>query len=239
MTRASDEPHGKASRYEALVILIACLMASAGVVASVWSVPFVPTNDGPQALLLAHIDAHYDDPGSIFPLQLTRGLGLSGRGFMFLYAPLEGIPWPNGVRVAQALMLLGFAWGVAALTRALDRRFTYKSLLGFVLCSSWPFYMGFWAFCVASVVGLWVLAAVVAVHRPSRIAKLAISIGLACELLCHPVMGVVTFVAVALVVLSRHFPVTVTGRKALTSDAIWLLVSGLPHLIVFGVMRGA
>ena len=65
----------------------ASLLACVGVVWAIWSVPLVMTNDGPEAVLTAHMEARYDDPGSIFARQYAVGFGLSGRGYSISIAP--------------------------------------------------------------------------------------------------------------------------------------------------------
>lgn len=219
--------------------MLLCVLLSLAVVWSIWSVPLVFSNDGPQAVLLAHIDAHYDDPGSIFPAQFDRGLGLSGRGFMFLYGPLEGLGWPTALRLCQVVMVLGFAWGAALLSRSLHGRFTYRSLAGFAIALNWPFYMGFYAFCVASGVTLWILALTTSRPKLSAIHKLGISVALLCALLCHPVMGTVGLGLVLLIVAARRWPERRTSGRAAVTDGLWLLLTSIPNMVVFALMGGA
>ena len=50
--------------------LVGFVVVSALVVGSFFVVPYLPTNDGPQAIFSAHVENHFGDPGSIFPRQL-------------------------------------------------------------------------------------------------------------------------------------------------------------------------
>ncbi len=231
------------SRYRALeprLTLLFAVLASLGVVWSIWSVPIVLSNDGPQAVLLAHIDAHYDDPGAIYPAQFDRGLGFSGRGFMFVYGPLSSVlGWLDALRATQVLILLVFAWGTLMLARAVSGAFTPKGLLGFVLTFNWPFYMGFYAFSVASALVPWVLWFTVSHRELSKIHRAGISVALVCVLLCHPVVSVVAVVAVGSIVVARLLSRREKSRRVWLAEAAWLLVTLLPHVAVFVVMMTA
>jgi hypothetical protein len=225
---------------------LAALLACAGVVWAIWSVPFVLTNDGPEAVLTAHMEAHYDDPGSIFAQQYSVGFGLSGRGFSVLYRPIAALlPFPTSLRVSQLvivlLLALGFAWLCRALAPARSARFA--PLLGFAIAFSWPFYMGFFAFTIAMAVGLMILAFVVSRKEGlTRVEMAAVSTALLVQLFLHGFAVLITLSLVTLVVLTRlvmqraSAPAPSWRRTALI-DGAWLAISALPSLLVILVMR--
>lgn len=223
---------------------LASLLACLGVFWAIWSVPLVMTNDGPQAVLIAHMESHYDDPGSIFARQFTVGFGLSGRGFSLLYAPVAALfSWPNSLRVSQLVIVLALALGVGWLCKAIGSSARFASLLGFVIAFSWPFYMGFWAFSIAMAVGLMVLAYVVSKSDGlTPIQKAAVSTAILVQLVLHGFAVLITLALVALVVLTRLAMTRTTApaaewRKRLAGEGAWLAVTFLPSVLVFLVMR--
>ncbi len=211
----------------------ALALLSIALVAVVFRVPLWLSNDGPQAVLAGHIDQHYGEPDSVYAKQFSLGLGLSGRGFVWLYQPLaSALGWPHALHVAQAVMLLAFAGGVAALSRAVHGRWTYGAVLGFALAFAWPFFMGFYAFYCGIAAGLWVLALAAASPTPSPGRKWILSLLSTLLLAIHPFAAAVIFGLWALVVLdrARRDP---DRSVALGSAARWLGLTALPFGLVF------
>ena len=232
--------------HERTALWLACLLGCVGVVWTIWSVPLVMTNDGPVAVLTAHMEAHYDDPGSIYARQFAIGFGLSGRGFSFLYRPLAALfSWPTSLRVSQLIMVLSSAFGVGALCRAVSGKVRSAALLGFVVAFSWPFYMGFWAFTIAMAFGLMVLAFVVSRGDGlTRIEKAAVSTALLVQLVLHGFAVIITLTLVGLVVMTRAAMLRKSTppaewHRATLLEAVWLAVAALPSVAVFLVMRTA
>jgi hypothetical protein len=225
------------------VLIAVCALACLGVLWAIWSVPLVMTNDGPQAVLTAHMESHFDDPDSIFARQFTVGFGLSGRGFSLVYRPIaELASFPNSLRVAQALVVLALAFAVVWLSAAISGGVGWSSPLGFSLAFSWTFYMGFYAFALATALGLAVLAFVVSrTERLSLLARAAISTALLVQLFMHGFAVFVTLILVTLVVGARslaqrraHHP---DWRRDATADLLWLGASCLPSVAVVLIMR--
>jgi hypothetical protein len=229
-----------------VVQALAALVACAGVAWAIWSVPFVMTNDGPEAVLTAHMEAHYDDAGSIFAQQYSVGFGLSGRGFSVLYRPIAALlSFPASLRVSQLvivlLLALGFAWLCKALAPARTARLA--PLLGFAIAFSWPFYMGFFAFTISMAVGLMILAFVVAKKEGlTLIEKAAVTTALLVQLFLHGFAVFLTFSLVALVVLvrlllQRKSTPPLSFRRSALGEGAWLAISALPSVLVVLVMR--
>ncbi len=126
---------------------------------TVWIVPYLPTNDGPEWVYATHMENHYADPGSPYPEVYVPALQFAARGFTALYDPLEAMfGWQRGLQVALTIVVLASAWAFAVMVVALDRRRWPLAFLGFPLALSWPFYMGFWAFSLGTALGFVVIA---------------------------------------------------------------------------------
>ncbi|MBK9002274.1 MAG: hypothetical protein IPM35_41695 [Myxococcales bacterium] len=222
------------------ISLLGCL----GVYWAISSVPLVLTNDGPEAVLTAHMEAHYDDPDSIFARQYSVGFGLSGRGFSVLYRLASlGFSWPASLRVSQWVVVASLAVAVIWLTKAVSGAPRFVSLLGFAIAFSWPFYMGFFAFAVSMAVGLMVLAFVVGKSGGlTRLEKAAVSTALLVQLFLHGFAVFISLALVAMVVLTRALMRRQSEprrawRRATLLEIAWLVATTLPSVAVLLWMR--
>ena len=137
------------------------VLASASVVtvALVWMTPYLPTNDGPESVLVTHIVAHYADPGSIFPQLVAPNVPVTSRGFDLLYAPLAELAgWSVALRLYLSALVLAQAWAFVALACAFGRPRPWEGLLGFPLAYSWVLYMGFFSFAAGQALALTLIA---------------------------------------------------------------------------------
>ncbi|MDB4935253.1 MAG: hypothetical protein JWP87_2225 [Labilithrix sp.] len=212
--------------------LVCMLVASVGLVASLWVVPYIPTADGPQHVLSAHIENHFSDAGSPYPDYYRVLPQYAGKGFSLVFGPLESmLPWRLALRLTLSLMALAFAWGFALVVLALDGARAEKrrpiAMLGFLIALPWALYMGFFAFVIGTTLGLYTLAFVL--HRPpataARHALLAFLLLL--QGVCHVFTAILTGAVVA-VLLVADAPagarLRAVGRAALASaPAIGLL----------------
>jgi hypothetical protein len=210
---------------------LACmLVASIGLVMCVWAVPYIPTADGPQHVLSAHIENHFSDPGSIYPEYYRILPQYAGKGFSLLYGPLESmLPWRTALSLALSIIALAFAWGFAlfvlALGAARERRAT--SLLGFLVALPFPLYMGFFPFMVGGTVGVYTLAYVVR-RPPATLARSAVvAFLLLAQGVCHAFTAVMTGAVVAVFVVTgaaRGSRLVAAGRMALVGAPLAALV---------------
>src|SRR4051794_36828595 len=101
---------------------LACMaIASAALVYSLWVVPYIPMQDGPQHILSAHIENHYSDAGSLYPQFYTVLPQFAGKGFALVFGPLEAIfEWRLALRLTLSFFALAFAWGFALVVLSLD-----------------------------------------------------------------------------------------------------------------------
>jgi hypothetical protein len=203
-TVTPSAPPGPPSRAETLAHGLVLLALSALLVRSVWVVPYLPTNDGPQHVLSVVMGNHFDDPGAIYPHMLTRLPEFAYRGFSALFAPLErALGWRDGLRCALSVMVLNLAWGFAAMVNALDPRRRAVAALGFPLALCWPLYMGFFAFVTGTGLGLWVLAFVLSRPTLGARSRALVGLGLLAQAVAHVFTASLTGALVAGVLLLR------------------------------------
>jgi hypothetical protein len=204
-------------------------------VASLWIIPYLPTNDGPESILAVHIENHFGDPGTIYSQVFEPTPQFAGRGFTVLFEPLEEVlGWQRGLQVALSVLVLVPAWGFVALVRAVDRRRLPIAFLGFPLALSWSLYMGFFAFVLSSGVGLFIVAASLA--RPTAARRALLAALLLLQAFLHMFPAILTGLVVALVLVvnaPREERLRECGRVAL----IGLPAAGLT-LAAFLIARG-
>jgi hypothetical protein len=210
---------------------LACmLIASVGLVYSLWVVPYIPTMDGPQHVLSAHIENHYSDPGSLYP-EFYRVLPqYAAKGFALVFGPLESmLPWRVALRVTLSLIALAFAWGFALLVLTLDRNRRPTALLGFVIVLPWPLYMGFFPFVVGTTVGLYTL--VYGLRRPpaTTVRCAVLSLLLLAQAVCHVFTAILTGAVVAVLAV-----VAAPAGKRLREAGKMALI-GAPAAAVLGL----
>jgi hypothetical protein len=155
------------------VLLAAIAFAAAGPA-------YIPTHDGPQHVYAVHVANHLGDAARGWSQWFEIARPVTSLGFAALFGPLDlWLPWPTALRCALAA--LGVFWAIAvwALARALHPQ---RAWLGMALGGAafgWTFYMGFFAFHIATSMGLLVLAWAIAARpvTPGRIALLALLLG--------------------------------------------------------------
>ncbi len=216
--------------------LVGLLFLSLLTVGSLWVVRYLPTNDGPESVLAVHIENHFGDPGTIYRDVFRPAPQFAGRGFTILYEPLEDLlGWQRGLSVALSVLVLVNAWGLVALVRAVAPGRLPLAFLGFPLALSWPLYMGFFAFVLASGVGLFILGASL---RPlTTMRRVVLGAALLLQAFLHMFPAILTGL-VMLVVLTTAAP-----RGERRKEALKVAAMGTPAallvLAAFLVARGA
>lgn len=194
-------------------------------VASLWVIPYLPTNDGPESVLAVHIENHFGDPGTLYRDVFEPAPQFAGRGFTILFEPLEDmLGWQRGLQVALSVIVLTCAWGFVALVSALDPRKLPLAFFGFPLALSWPFYMGFFAFVLSSGVGLFILAASLKPPTPSRRAVLALALLL--QAFLHMFPAILTGIIVAAALVAR------APRGQRLREAAYAIAVGVPAALL-------
>ena len=210
---------------------LACMvLASVGLVCSLWVVPYLPTSDGPQHILSVHIENHYADAGSLYP-EFYRVLPqFAEKGFALVFAPLESIlPWRVALRVTLSLMALAFAWGFALVALSIDSSAARRptAMLGFAIALPWSLYMGLFQFVIGTTFGLYTLAFVLRRPPTTNARRVALSLMLLVQGVCHMFTAVLTGVLVlvlAVVAAPKGTRLREVGRMALVgSPALALL----------------
>jgi hypothetical protein len=172
---------------------------------SVFCIPYLPTNDGPQHILSAYIENHYNDPGSIYPIFLERSPQFAYRGFALVMRPMEMLfGWQLGTQFAISIILLLNAWGFTALVLAFDSKRKWVACFGFPLAWSWSLYMGFFSFTVGTALGYWILAYVLAVKKWNWVRWVTLSAALCLQAMSHVfTAGLTGLVMVCLLVMKE------------------------------------
>lgn len=202
-------------------------LASAVTVALVWMVPYLPTNDGPESVLVAHIVAHYGDPGSIFPQLVVPHVPVTSRGFDLVYAPLAELAgWSIALRLYLSALVLAQAWAFVALASAFGRTRRWEALLGFPLAYSWVLYMGFFAFAAGQALALTLIACAAKLPAGAK-ATLIVTVGAAAVSVLH--------VSAAIVALPMLVAVLAATGGELKGVARWAR-PGLPLLATLPVV---
>ena len=181
---------------------------------AVWIAPYLPTNDGPQHILSAHVENHYSDPATPFYAEtLLPSPQFAYKGFAALYGPLEAaFGWREGLHVALAIMTLGVAWAFAAAVLALEPRRRFVAYAGFALAWMWPLYMGFFAYVVGTAIGFAILAYAIRATALGAKALAVLALGLLVDSVAHVFTGALTWAILAVIVLAR------ADRKARVRD---------------------
>jgi hypothetical protein len=204
-------------------VLAALLFLSLLTVGSLWVVRYLPTNDGPESVLAVHIENHFADPGTIYSSVFRPAPQFAGRGFTILYEPLEDLlGWQRGLSVALSVLVLVNAWGLVALLRAVAPDRVPLAFLGFPLALSWPLYMGFFAFVLASGVGLVLLGA--SLRPMTALRRVVLGASLLLQAFLHMFPAILTGVVMLLLLVAR------APRGEKWKEALKVAAMGLPAL---------
>jgi hypothetical protein len=147
---------GTSARATAAYWLIAGAL-SLVLVASITSVDYLATSDGPQRIFAGQMLNHLHDPGRGYDKYLAESPTLTNVGFELVFARLEPqLGWRRAYQVVLCLIALLWAWGVCALAASLGRR--WLGLVGFASALQWGFYMGLFSWQMGTALGFFVLA---------------------------------------------------------------------------------
>src|SRR5262245_61258339 len=134
-------------------------------VATLWMVEYLPTNDGPNHVLLGYLSNHLDDAGKGYADFLKPSWPITSLGFQFLFSVLErAMPWRHALRAVLSLGALLWAFGFAHLAASLERRRVVLGLVGFATALSWNLYMGLFSYWLCAGASLWLIG--YALRRP-------------------------------------------------------------------------
>ncbi|MEJ7733239.1 MAG: hypothetical protein WKG00_29100 [Polyangiaceae bacterium] len=232
----SEETVDEAARARRLQRLhwLAMAVGSALTVWSVFCVPYIPTNDGPQAVFSVHAAAHHNDAGQPFAEQFGLAVPWANLGFALLYGPLySAFGWELGLRIAIAVMALTMAWGFAWLVAALAPERRWLGLLGFTLAMSWPLYMGFFSFAISSALGLAAVALLVREPEPPVSRRLVVAVVTLLTLGLHAVAGMIACLAVMGISVLR------APRPRWLREVLWSAAIALPMVAFAVVLNGS
>jgi hypothetical protein len=195
-----------------------------------WIVRYLPTNDGPQAILASHIENHYADPGTIYARILVPSPQFAYKGFDALYAPLENmLGWRDALRVAITIIVLAVAWSFAAVVLALEPKRRAMAYLGFPLAWMWPLYMGFFSFVVGTAIGFAALALVLRKDAFGWREAGVVGVVLLVAGVSHVFMAVLAWCVIAAVVAVR------APRAERIAQIVRVTVAGAPAIALLGI----
>ncbi len=179
------------------------VLASVLLIATVWTVDYLPTHDGPHHIYLAHVGNHFGHGPTAYPFYYELGRPLTALGFDLLFGPLEMVlPWRDALRVALSIIVLVYAWGARTLVVSVHPGRRPLGLLGFALALPWALYMGFFSFVLATGIGFFVLALALrpSPWSPARTAGIGglLLVQAVSHVFCAAISGFVLLLVVAL-----------------------------------------
>ena len=204
-------------------------------VASITSVDYLPTNDGPERIFSGQMLNHLHDPGRGYDKYLSESATLTNVGFEMVFARFEPwLGWRRAYQVVICLIALLWAWGGCALAASLGKEKRWLGLLGFASALQWAFYMGLFSWQMGTALGFFVLACAFRRGSSRTIGCFAMSALLLCQVVAHSfaalLTGLVLLVHALLSEKTRRLrAAAVLGLQALPAMAVgtWTLLHHL------------
>jgi hypothetical protein len=173
-------------------------------VATLWSVDYLPTNDGPQHIFLGHAENLYGDSTTIYRSQFVPQLQFAARGFALWFDPLEPLlGFRDATRVVLSLFYSWIFGGYVLLVHALGPSRRWLALLGCAVPLCWPLYMGLFPYYSGLGIGLLLLGYVARRAVFDRRAAMVVGAGLALQYVHHAFSAVPTILCLAILVAVR------------------------------------
>ncbi len=184
--------------YAALVFGVVAL------VTCVHIVDYLPTNDGPQHIMLSTLENSMDGISPALQSQLEHHPPLTANGFRTVYRPLERLMgWAAATRWTESLWLVTWALGFVAMVTALRPERRWWALVGFGLAFNWTFYMGFFSFHAATALGMLAIALELRMGGRGPVPRVALAALLFVQATTHVFAAVVTGPILVAVAASR------------------------------------
>lgn len=199
-------PPGPESAPERAAAAVHALLLLA-LLAALWCVDYLPTQDGPQHVYSVHAAHRLEDPRLGYGRWLEPGTPVTNLGFAWVYGALErALPWRRALALALGVQVVVWSAGAFALARGIAPG---RAWLGVALSAAalqWSLYMGLFSYHLASGLGLLALALGVAAPRWSPRRALTLAALLLVQALCHVVPAIATGFALACLSLARAAP---------------------------------
>lgn len=206
---------------------------SVALLIAIWCVDYLPTNDGPNHILLGYLVGHLDDPGKGYAHFVKPAWPVTTLAFHTLFAAFERLmPWKEALRATFTVGALLWAWGFGFLVTTLNRRRRWLTPIGFATALPWCFYMGMFSFWLSCGVGLWLLGYALQRSRWRWTQWLVLSAMLLVMAISHVFAAALMGVILTVLVAYRSQP---GGR---VRDVGSLVVIGLPALVVAVISSG-
>jgi hypothetical protein len=200
--------------------------ASLGVIAALYGVDYLPTNDGPQNAYAAFVRAHLHE--APFDRYYAATWPWTAWGWGVVLGILErALGWREAYRAAIAVAALAWVLGGAAIVRALPRERRALVWVAGAGALQWALYMGFFNWLLGTGLGLWAFGAGVRLgHEPRARPWIAPGALLLLASVCHPFGAQVGGFGLLVHVLLS------TPRAPWPRRFVWLALVGLVPVVV-------
>jgi len=203
--REEASPAPPAGRERGAAAVHALVLAA--LLAALWCVDYLPTQDGPQHVFSAHARARLDDPRLGYGRWLEPGAPVTNLGFAWVYGGFERwLPWRRALALALGVQVAVWSAGAFALARSLAPG---RAWLGVALSAAalqWSLYMGLFSYHLATGVGLLAIALGVAARHWTARRSLALAALLLVQALGHVVAAIATGFVLACLAWLRAEP---------------------------------
>lgn len=193
--------------------------------ASITSVDYLSTSDGPERLFAGQMLGHLHDPGRGYDRYLAESPTLTNVGFEMVFSRLEPqLGWRRAYQVVLCLIALLWAWGVCGLAGSLGR--PWLGLLGFASALQWGFYMGLFSWQMGTALGFFVLAWAFWRGSDRTVDRVVLAALFLCQAVVHAFAAMLTGI-----VLLVHALLSAHGRERAKAVAV-LVAQALPAMAV-------
>jgi len=193
----------------------------------------LPLHDGPQHVLLGHLENVYGDPGADYQDFLEHGAPVSSRGFTTLFEPLDQLfGWATAQQITLAVGLLVWVLGFAALVRSLEPRRAPLAILGAATAIQWAYYVGFWSFLIATGLGFFALAWTLSRENLTLRRWIVAGAILLAQAICHAFSAALTGLVLLAITLCQPRPLRSVARLvAVAAPAGLVAVLSVPNMM--------
>lgn len=179
------------------------MLLGVAAVAALASVPYLPTNDGPQHVFAGVAANHLDEAARGYGRYLERRQPITSLGFHALFSTLELVlPWRVALTTTLATIVLLWGGGYTTLARLVRPERAVLGLLGFAMALGWPLYMGLFSFALGTALGFWILAFALWRRPAQPLDRIALALALVIQAMAHLFTAQATALALVALTLS-------------------------------------
>ena len=206
-------------------ISIAAVLLGVAAVAALASVPYLPTNDGPQHVFAGVAANHFDETARGYDRYLELRQPITSLGFHAVFSTVERVlPWRIALTTTLAAIVLLWGWGTTVLARLVRPERAVLGLLGFAMALGWPLYMGLFSFALGTALGFWVLAFALWRWPAAPLDRVALALALLVQAMAHLFTAQATALVLVVLVLFR------APKETRLKELALLALVGLPTM---------